>query len=120
MWGGIAVDSCDNRGPTGALETGNVGVTEMTAERLSIRELDSICTEFEKSWQPDRELARLIEFAARRVPRDSISFKELLLDLSLIDLEKRWAYRSDRLNLACRRGGVVRGGLGCAPRARIS
>jgi hypothetical protein len=76
----------------------------MTAERLSIRELDSICTEFEKSWQPDRELARLIEFAARRVPRDSVSFKELVLDLSLIDMEKRWGYRSDRLNLACRRG----------------
>jgi len=76
----------------------------MTAERLSIRELDGICTEFEKSWQPDGELARLIEFAARRVPRDSVSFQELLLDLSLIDMEKRWGYRSDRLNLACRRG----------------
>jgi hypothetical protein len=70
----------------------------MLASHLSIREIDGICREFETHWQAERRLDELRGFAAQRVVLQSDSFHDLLLELSLLDIEKRWKSRSDRLN----------------------
>jgi hypothetical protein len=69
----------------------------MLANQLSIRELDAICREYEKDWQPYGSLADLQQFAGTRVQAGSDSYDDLLLELSLLDIEKRWRFRSDKL-----------------------
>jgi hypothetical protein len=70
----------------------------MLASHLSIREIDGICREFETHWQAEKGLDELPRFVEQRVVLQSDSFYDLLLELSLLDIEKRWKSRSDQLN----------------------
>ncbi len=76
----------------------------MLTSHLSIREIDAICREFETHWQAEGGLDELQRLAEQHVVPQSDSFYDLLLELCLLDIEKRWKSRSDQLNTQLERG----------------
>lgn len=66
---------------------------------LSMRELDAVCCKFDSEWQPVQKLADLRLYAEQRVEPENESFNDLLLELVLIDVQKRWQYRAQQLML---------------------
>jgi hypothetical protein len=80
---------------------------QMIAQRLTIRELDSICRDFELNWHAGSPLDSIRTFAGSHLQPESESFPDLLLDLVYIDIEKRWSARNERLNATLRRGAKL-------------
>lgn len=64
---------------------------------LSMRELDACCCRFEAEWLPSQALEVVRRYAEQYVEPENESFEELLLELSLVDLQKRWQHRAREL-----------------------
>jgi hypothetical protein len=71
----------------------------MNAQRISAQALDRILNDFEVDWSAQKKVDYLYAYASKQVAPESESFPELLEELILIDIEKRWKFYSEEINL---------------------
>lgn len=69
----------------------------MNTTELSLEDIDRIAVEFEENWTSGIFLSEIRHLVERNASPGTSSFSELLVELILIDIERRWRHRCDHM-----------------------
>jgi hypothetical protein len=69
----------------------------MESSKLSIEDLDRIAVNFEQKWTSGIALIEILKTTEQNVSSRASCFSELLAELILIDIEKRWRHRCGQM-----------------------